>query len=72
LRELHEALQRALDDDEIERRQLSKALLPDVRRFYADYFDPEGHEPYYRPSSRVGDIKPRWTNQRTRNIPDAP
>jgi cytosine/adenosine deaminase-related metal-dependent hydrolase len=53
LRELHESLQHALGDDEIERRQLSKALLPHVRRFYAGYFDPETHLPYYRPSSRV-------------------
>jgi cytosine/adenosine deaminase-related metal-dependent hydrolase len=53
LRELHESLQHALANDEIERRQLSKALLPYVRRFYAGYFDPETHQPYYRPSSRV-------------------
>jgi 5-methylthioadenosine/S-adenosylhomocysteine deaminase len=53
LQELHESLQHALGDDEIERRQLSKALLPHVRRFYAGYFDPEAHRPYYRPSSQV-------------------
>src|SRR3984893_3364700 len=53
LRELHESLQHALSDDEAERRQLSKALLPHVRRFYAGYFDPDAHAPYYRPSSRV-------------------
>jgi hypothetical protein len=53
LRELHESLQHVLADDEVERRQLSKALLPHVRRFYAQYFDPETHQPYYRPSSRV-------------------
>ena len=52
LRELHQSLQRPLAEDEIERRQLSKALLPHVRRFYADYFDGETHLPYYRPSSR--------------------
>jgi 5-methylthioadenosine/S-adenosylhomocysteine deaminase len=46
-------LQRALTDDEIERRQLSKALLPHVRRFCVGYFDPDAHPPYYRPSSRV-------------------
>jgi hypothetical protein len=50
---LHEALQHALADDEIERARLSKALLPHVRRFYDDYFDPAAHLPYYRPSSRV-------------------
>jgi 5-methylthioadenosine/S-adenosylhomocysteine deaminase len=53
LRELHASLQHALSDDETERRQLSKALLPHVRRFYAGYFDPDTHAPYYRPSSRV-------------------
>jgi 5-methylthioadenosine/S-adenosylhomocysteine deaminase len=53
LRELHQSLRRPLADDEAERRQLSKALLPHVRRFYADYFDPEAHLPYCRPSSRV-------------------
>ena len=53
LRELHDSLQHTLADDEIERRKLSKALLPHVRRFYAGYFDPEAHMPYYRPSSRV-------------------
>jgi 5-methylthioadenosine/S-adenosylhomocysteine deaminase len=35
------SLQHALADDEVERRQLSKALLPHVRRFYAGYFDPK-------------------------------
>jgi len=53
LRELHQSLQRALTGEEIERRTLSKALLSHVRRFYAGYFDPEAHQPYYRPSSRV-------------------
>ena len=53
LRELHESLQHALADDESERRALSKALLPHVRQFYAGYFDPEAHKPFYRPSSRV-------------------
>jgi len=53
LRELHASLNRPLADDEVERRQLSKALLPYVRRFYAGYFDAEAHQPYYRPSSRV-------------------
>ena len=43
----------ALADDEIERRQLSKALLPHVRHFYAGYFDPDTHAPYYRLSSQA-------------------
>jgi len=37
---LHEELSRALTDEEVERRGLSKALLPHVRRFYADWIDP--------------------------------
>ena len=53
LRELHDSLQHALGEDEIERRQLSKALLPHVRRFYAGYFDPEARAPHYRPNSRI-------------------
>jgi hypothetical protein len=48
LRTLHEDLQRALSDAEVERRQLSKALLAHVRAFYANYFDPEQHVPFYR------------------------
>jgi len=52
LRALHEELQRALSDDEVERRHLSKALLPHVKAFYANYFDPEQHQPFYRQSSR--------------------
>jgi 5-methylthioadenosine/S-adenosylhomocysteine deaminase len=53
LRALHEDLQKALSDDEVERRRLSKALLPHVKAFYAGYFDPQQHQPFYRPSSRV-------------------
>lgn len=53
LRTLHDQLSHALADDEVERRKLAKALLPHVKAFYATYFDPEQHEPFYRPSSRV-------------------
>ena len=53
LRALHEDLSGALADDEVERRQLSKALLPHVKAFYAGYYDADGHVPFYRPSSRV-------------------
>jgi hypothetical protein len=53
LRELHQDLQRALADDEVERRKLSKALLPHVKTFYAKYFDPAKHAAFYRPSSRI-------------------
>ena len=40
LRALHDDLSKALADDEVERRKLSKALLPHVKAFYANYFDP--------------------------------
>jgi cytosine/adenosine deaminase-related metal-dependent hydrolase len=53
LKALHDDLAKALSDDEVERRKLSKALLPHVKRFYTNYFDPQKHEPFYRPSSRV-------------------
>ncbi len=53
LKALHDDLTKALSDDEVERRNLSKALLPHARRFYADYIDPSRHEPFYRQSSRI-------------------
>ncbi len=37
----------------MERRALSKALLPHVRRFYDSYIDPAPHEPFYRQSARA-------------------
>jgi cytosine/adenosine deaminase-related metal-dependent hydrolase len=53
LKALHEDLQKALSDDEVERRKLSKALLPHVKNFYRKYFDPQTHQPFYRQSSKV-------------------
>jgi 5-methylthioadenosine/S-adenosylhomocysteine deaminase len=53
LKALHDDLSKALTDDEVERRQLSKALLPHVREFYARYIDPAKHEPFYKQSSRT-------------------
>jgi cytosine/adenosine deaminase-related metal-dependent hydrolase len=53
LKALHDDLQKALSDDEVERRKLSKALLPHVKKFYGNYFDPRAHQPFYRQSSRV-------------------
>ncbi len=53
LKALHDDLARALSDDEVERRKLSKALLPHVKKFYANYFDPAQHQPFYRQSSRA-------------------
>jgi hypothetical protein len=48
LRALYEELQRTLSDDEVERRRLSKSLLPHVRAFCANYFDPDQHAPIDR------------------------
>jgi cytosine/adenosine deaminase-related metal-dependent hydrolase len=53
LRQLHDDLAHALADDEVERRKLSKALLPHVKAFYEGYYDAGQHVPFYRPSSRV-------------------
>jgi 5-methylthioadenosine/S-adenosylhomocysteine deaminase len=53
LKALHDDLSKALSNDEAERRKLSKALLPHVRKFYAGYIDPAKHEAFYRPNSRV-------------------
>lgn len=53
LEQLRQDLTRALTDEEVERRGLSKQLLPHVQKFYADYFDPATHDPFYRPSSRL-------------------
>ncbi len=40
LRELHGQMQAALSHDEVQRRGLSRLLLPHVRAFYRDYIDP--------------------------------
>jgi cytosine/adenosine deaminase-related metal-dependent hydrolase len=53
LRALHDDLTRALADDEVERRKLANVLLPHVKAFYAGYFDPAEHAPFYRTSSRI-------------------
>ncbi len=50
---LHDELAHALADDEVERRHLSKALLPHVKAFYEGYYDEGQHVPFYRPSSRA-------------------
>ena len=49
---LQDELQHALSTDEMQRRDLSRALLPHVRAFYRDYIDPARHDPFYRQSSR--------------------
>jgi 5-methylthioadenosine/S-adenosylhomocysteine deaminase len=53
LKALHDDLNKALADDEVERRKLSVALLPYARKFYENYIDTSKHQPFYRPSSTV-------------------
>jgi 5-methylthioadenosine/S-adenosylhomocysteine deaminase len=53
LKALHDDLAKALSEDEMERRHLSKALLPHARKFYSEYIDTSKHVPFYRPSSMV-------------------
>ena len=49
---LHAELQHALSEDEMERRRLSRDLLPHVKAFYAGYIDPARHDPFYRTNAR--------------------
>ena len=53
LRQLSDLLKRPLSSEELERRQLSKAVLPHVKAFYEGYYDANAHVPYYKQSSRV-------------------
>jgi cytosine/adenosine deaminase-related metal-dependent hydrolase len=52
LRELHDQLANALSSDEVQRRKLSKALLPHVRKFYEGYMTPHATAPFYQQSAR--------------------
>ena len=52
LRELHDQLANALSSDEVQRRKLSKSLLPYVRKFYANYISPHATSPFYQQSAR--------------------
>ena len=53
LRQLSDILKRPLSGDEIERRRLSKAVLPYVKTFYDGYCDLDALTPYYRQNSRL-------------------
>jgi 5-methylthioadenosine/S-adenosylhomocysteine deaminase len=53
LQQLSDLLKRPLSAEELERRQLSKAVFPHVKAFYDGYYDADSHVPYYRQSSRV-------------------
>ena len=53
LSKLHDDLTRALTNEEVERRGLSKKLLPHVMKFYEDYMDTAAHTPFYKPSSSI-------------------
>ncbi len=52
LKELHDQLANALSNDEVERRKLSKALLPHVRKFYEGYMSPHTTAPFYQQNAR--------------------
>lgn len=52
LEQLRIDLTRALTVEEVERRGLSRQLLPHVQKFYDDYFDPEQMKPFYRQSAK--------------------
>jgi 5-methylthioadenosine/S-adenosylhomocysteine deaminase len=52
LDELAAALRQPLTTEEEHRRRLSRAVFPHVRRFYAEWLDPERLEPFYRQNSR--------------------
>jgi hypothetical protein len=53
LTQLPEQLSRPRSADEEKRRQLSKAVFPHVKSFYAAYLEAEDpRQPFYGPSSR--------------------
>jgi 5-methylthioadenosine/S-adenosylhomocysteine deaminase len=52
LKTLHESLTTALTQDEQDRRDLSKHLMPHIQAFYATYIDPARHDPFYRSSAK--------------------
>lgn len=52
LKELHDQLAQALSSDELERRKLSKALLPHIRKFYSDYLSPHATAPFHQRNAR--------------------
>jgi cytosine/adenosine deaminase-related metal-dependent hydrolase len=53
LRQISDMLKEPLNEDEQDRRRLSKAVLPHMRAFYDGYYQPDSHVPFYRQSSRV-------------------
>ncbi len=52
LRELHDQLANALSHEEVERRKLSRALLPHVRKFYRDYLSSHDTPAFYQRNAR--------------------
>ena len=52
LEELATALQRPLQPDEEQRRQLSSRIFAHVQQFYEGWLDETTRDPFYRPSSR--------------------
>lgn len=52
LEQLRQDLTRALTEEEVERRGLSKMLLPHVEKFYENYFNMKKLKPFYQQSSK--------------------
>ena len=52
IEELAASLRVPLRPEEVQRRRLSKKILPELRRFYDGYLDDETRDPFYRPNSR--------------------
>ena len=52
LKELATALQRPLQPEEVQRRQLSAQIFDHVQQFYDGWLDESTRDPFYRPSSR--------------------
>jgi hypothetical protein len=52
MRQLSEMLRQDMSAEELERRRLSKLVLPYVKAYYDGYIDLERHEPFYRMSAR--------------------
>ncbi len=52
LKELATSLQRPLQPDEVQRRQLSSRIFDHVQHFYDGWLDETTRDPFYRPSSR--------------------
>jgi cytosine/adenosine deaminase-related metal-dependent hydrolase len=53
LKQLSDILKRPLNAEEMDRRRLSKAILPYVKAFYEGYCNLDGSVPYYQQNSKI-------------------